>query len=136
MQGKILEGTYDKEFVEYKLSFYGLSTEFKGTLNLEDDEMMQFYNRLPYEMITENNRNQFEGIIDKPFECLNLLFIDGKLVEIKKKMNFDLLRMMGINEEILEDYISKEDYFPKCWDISKLVKLSEGNFYNSNLINF
>lgn len=62
--------------------------------------------------------------------------MDGNLVGIKKKMNFDLLRMMGINEEILEDYISKEDSFPICWDITKFVKLREGIFYNSSLINF
>ncbi|CAD8135524.1 unnamed protein product [Paramecium octaurelia] len=136
MKGKILEGKYDQEFVEYSLSFFSQNTGFQGSHNLQDDEMMNFYNRLPCEAITENARIQFEENIDKPYERLNLLFVDGKLVGIKKKMNFDFLRMMGINEEILEDYVSKEDQFPTCWNISQIIKVREGFFFNSNLINF
>ncbi|CAD8044007.1 unnamed protein product [Paramecium primaurelia] len=136
MKGKILERKYDNESVEYKLSFFDQNTGFQGRHNLQDDEMMNFYNRLPYEVINQNNRNIFEENINKPYECLNFLFIDGQLVGIKKKMNFDFLRMMGINEEILEDYIQKEDLLPICRDISKFVKQSEGIFYNSSLINF
>ncbi|CAK78655.1 unnamed protein product (macronuclear) [Paramecium tetraurelia] len=136
MKGKILEGKYDKEFVEYTLSFFSQNTGFQGRHNLEDDEMMNFYSRLPCEAITENARIQLEKNIDKPYERLNLLFVDGKLIGIKKKMNYEFLRMMGINEEILEDYISKEDLLPACWDISQIIKVREGISFISNLINF
>ncbi|CAD8046283.1 unnamed protein product [Paramecium sonneborni] len=136
MKGKILERQYENHSVEYKLSFFTQNTGIYSRDNLEYDKMMHFYKLLRYEMITENNRNTYEGKINRPYECFNFLFIDGKLDGIKKKMNYDLLRIMGINEEMIDDYIQKENQLPIFWDISKFVNINDGIYYNSNLINF
>ncbi|CAD8126995.1 unnamed protein product [Paramecium sonneborni] len=135
MKGQILERQYNKESAEYKLSFITQNTGIQSRDNLENDEMLHFYKLLPCEMITEKNRNTFQDKITRPYECFNFLFIDEKLVGIKKKMNFDLLRMIGINEEILDDYVQKENQLPVFWNISNFIQIKEGIYY-TNLINF
>ncbi|CAD8142617.1 unnamed protein product [Paramecium octaurelia] len=132
----IIERKHDNESFECRLSFFNYNTEVQNEYFLEYDQMMHFYERLPFEMITENNRNSFQNTIEKPYECWNFQFIQGRLVGILKKMNYDFLRLMGINEEILDDYIQKESQIPICCDIQQFIQLRDGIYYNSSLINF
>ncbi|CAD8131922.1 unnamed protein product [Paramecium pentaurelia] len=135
-KGLILERKYDNESSECRLSLYNQNTEIQSEQYLEHDQLMHFYDRLPCEMITENYRNQFQDTIKQPYECLNFQYIEGRLVGIQKKMNYDFLRLMGINEEILDDYIQKENQIPICCDIQKSIQLRDGIYYHSSLVNF
>ncbi|CAK60632.1 unnamed protein product (macronuclear) [Paramecium tetraurelia] len=135
-KSQILERKYNNEFFECRLSFLNQKTETQKECYLEYDQIMNFYDQLPLEIITEKNRNQFQNTIKNPYECWNFQFTQGRLVGIIKKMNYDFLRLMGINEEILDVYIQNENQIPMCCDIQQFIRLRDGIYYNSSLINF
>lgn len=45
--------------------------------------------------------------------------------------------MMGINQEIIDDYIFNHNLLPKCWDLNKIFKINNGkNNFGTNIKNY
>lgn len=40
-------------------------------------------------------------------------------------MNYDFIRLMGINLEIIDDYISNHSQLPECWNLNSMIMINE-----------
>ncbi|CAK72637.1 unnamed protein product (macronuclear) [Paramecium tetraurelia] len=139
INNKILERKITPEFVECKLSSTNSceeENELKKNNSFYQYELLQLYNSLPVLAQQQNERKRYEDSLNLPYECITLQFHNNKLIKIQKKWNYDFLRMMGINQEIIDDYIFNHNLLPKCWDLNKIYQIIGESRFATNIKNY
>ncbi|CAD8046893.1 unnamed protein product [Paramecium sonneborni] len=138
MNNKILERKITSEFVECKLSptnFYDEENGLQKKLSYYH-ELSQLYNSFPVQAQGLEERKSFEDSLNCPYERITLSSLNNKLIKISKKWNYDFLRMMGINQIIIDDYIFNHNLLPKCWDFMKIFSKNGEAHFTTNIINY
>ncbi|CAD8138450.1 unnamed protein product [Paramecium pentaurelia] len=139
INNKILERKITPEFIECKLSPTNIQEEENGLQknnSFYQYELLQLYNSLPVHAQQQNERKRYEELLNLPYECITLSFHNNKLIKIQKKWNYDFLRMMGINQEIIDDYIFNHNLLPKCWDLNKIFQINGETRFATNIKNY
>ncbi|CAD8054159.1 unnamed protein product [Paramecium sonneborni] len=139
MNYMIQERKITPEFVECKLqptNFFDDENELPKIIGFYSHELLQFQNSFPVQTQQLNERKKFENSLCSPYERISISSQNSKLIKISKKWNYDFLRMMGINQQIIDDYISNNNLLPKCWDQCKIFSINGESYFTTNIINY